>query len=662
MSNVSALLAGRNDPVSDYIYLERSTRPELRIEEHLRAAMARLPRLSPRRRRRRFVEQASALEAELQQLDQATLVQRFRRACLQTRQHGFSEDLLVQAFAAVREAGARTVGMRHFDVQLLGGWAMLQGRVAEIATGEGKTLTASLSAAVAAAAGAAVHVVTVNDYLAARDAELLAPLYHYLGLSVGAIGQDMAPAERREQYARDIVYVSNKELVFDYLKDRLAAGGTAAGQARLRQLYLPGRQPALLLRGLHLAIVDEADSVLIDEAKTPLIISDISGEDQGAALYHTAVDLARRMVPGQHFELRQGQEVWLKPAAEAALGQWTAGMTGLWSSALWRRELVTKALVALHAFHRDRHYIVMDGKVQIVDEFTGRSMPDRTWEQGLHQMVECKEGVDITGERRTLARITYQSFFRRYLMLCGMTGTALEVAAELRRVYDLDVVRIPPNKPNRRRRLGDTCWHTQAQRWEAVAERAVQLSRERRAVLIGTRSVEASERLGALLAERGVEHTVLNARQDRDEAQTVAQAGQPGRITVATNMAGRGTDIRPPPEVLESGGLHVILTEYHESRRIDRQLFGRSARQGEPGTVQSMVSLEDELFRRHSPRLASLALRLSRSGGTVPRWLVRLLVRGMQSAAERQNRATRMLTLRQEKKQQEMLGFAGRDR
>ena len=661
MSNVSALLVGRDEQVSDKVYIERSTRPELQFEEHLRAALARLPKLSSKRKQRRFLDKATALEPELQKLGKAALIERFRSICFLTRSQGFTETLLAEAFAAVREASMRTLGMRHFDVQLLGGWAMLQGKVAEIATGEGKTLTASLSAAVAAAAGASVHVVTVNDYLAGRDAELLTPLYQYLGLSVGAIGQDMEPAQRCEQYARDVVYVSNKELVFDYLKDRLAAGPMMASRAKLRQLYQPGRQASLLLRGLHVAIVDEADSVLIDEAKTPLIISDVAAEDQDAAIYHSAVELARRMIPGEYFELRNGTEVWLTPAAESVLQQWTNNLSGLLSAAVWRRELITKALVALHAFHRDRHYIVVDGKLQIVDEFTGRAMPDRTWEQGLHQMVESKEGVEITGERKTLARITYQTFFRRYLMLCGMTGTALEVAGELRRVYDLDVIRIPPNKPCRRSYLPDTCWLTQEQRWEAVADRAAHLSRERRAVLIGTRSVEASERLGALLAARGVEHTVLNARQDQREADTVAMAGQPGRITVATNMAGRGTDIRPLPEVLGTGGLQVILTEFHESRRIDRQLFGRSARQGEPGAVQSMVSLEDELFLRYVPRLRNFIVRFVGSRKVVPGWLLDVLVRQMQFFAERQNRTVRMLTLRQERKQREMLGFAGRD-
>ncbi len=286
-------------------------------------------------------------------------------------------------------------------------------------------------------------------------------------------------------------------------------------------------------------------------------------------------------------------------------------------------------------------------------------MPDRSWEQGLHQMIEAKEGAEITGQRKTLSSLTYQRFLRRYLLLAGMTGTASEVSPELRRIYDLDVVKIPTNKPSRRQRLPDACWRTHAERWDAVVRRAVELSRAGRSVLIGTRSVEASERLGTLLAAKGVEHAVLNARQDKEEAEAVANAGQAGRITVATNMAGRGTDIRPEPDVLERGGLHVILTEFHESIRIDRQLFGRSARQGEPGSVEAMVSLEDELFQRFAPALRALCASAMAKNGRLPKWMLKLLVWRVQDHAERYNRGIRLMTMKQDRKLQEALGFAG---
>ena len=660
MSNVGALLAGRPGEVNDGIYLERTDPKDLALEEYLRALVARMPRLAPLASRWRAVVSATnAREGEMKTLDDAALVKSFRGACLEMRRAGFDDALVARAFAAIREAATRTLRMRHYDVQLVGGWTLLQGRIAEMETGEGKTLVATLAACTAAAAGAAVHVVTVNDYLASRDAEQNGPLYRFMGLSVGVIKQDMPLADRRAQYACDIVYVSNKELVFDYLKDRIAAGDTIANHLRLRRLYRPGRQPGMLLRGLHMAIVDEADSVLIDEARTPLIISETRPDDLGEALYRKAIELAQRMRPREHYQISRNSEVWITPAGEEAAQEIAAGLAGLWKSALWRRELLQKALCALHCFHRDRHYIVVDNKVQIVDEFTGRVMPDRSWEQGLHQMIEAKEGAEITGQRKTLSRLTYQRFFRRYLLLAGMTGTASEVAPELRRVYDLDVLRIPTHKPSRRKRLANRCWRTHDERWTAVAERASELSRAGRAVLVGTRSVEASERLGALLEARGVPHTVLNARQDKAEAEAVAEAGQPGRITVATNMAGRGTDIRPAPEVLARGGLHVILTEFHESPRIDRQLFGRCARQGEPGSVEAMVSLEDELFRRFSPFLRALCVTLVPAHGELPAWLLRMLVSSVQSKAERYNRAIRLSTMKQDKKLHTALGFAG---
>src|SRR3954470_790989 len=360
-------------------------------------------------------------------------------------------------------------------------------------TGEGKTLVATLAACTAAGAGAAVHVITVNDYLATRDAASNLPLYSLLGLSVGSIAQDVKPEERRQQYARDIVYVSNKEVVFDYLKDRLAGGGLSESRLRLRKLHGGARAPAMLLRGLHVAIVDEADSVLIDEARTPLIISETeeAGEEE-SRLFSTAVDVARSLAGSADYEISAHRDIRITDRGLERVADATRELGGVWRSATWRHELIEKALSALHSFHRDQHYIVAEGKVQIVDEFTGRVMPDRSWERGLHQMIEAKEECEPTGQRRTLSRMTYQRFFRRYLLLGGMTGTAAEVRTELRRVYSLDVLRIPTHKPSRRRRLEDRCWRSDDDRWRAVAERAIEVAGEGRAVLVGTRSVEAS--------------------------------------------------------------------------------------------------------------------------------------------------------------------------
>lgn len=660
MSNVSALIKGRSLKVSDGVYLERAHEREPALEEYLRALVARLPKLKSRAKQvRRFVAMVNAAEAEIHALDDSGVVADLRATCVEMRQHGLTDKLLARAFAAVREASLRTLGMRHHDVQLMGGWTLLQGMIAEMNTGEGKTLVATLAACAAAAAGASVHVITVNDYLAERDAELNLPLYSFFGLRVGVVIQGLSPEQRRAEYACDVVYVSNKEVVFDYLKDRIATGDALATHYRLRRLYGSGQQPSVILRGLHVAIVDEADSILIDEARTPLIISETVADEHGGELYHTALDLARRLARGEHFDITEHHEVWLTGKGEQYLREITAGMPGVWSSTLWRNELLQKALTALWCYQRDQHYIVQEDKVEIVDEFSGRVMPDRSWESGLHQMIEAKEGCEITGQRRTLSRMTYQRFLGRYLLLCGMTGTAAEVMPELKRVYDLEVFRIPTRLPISRKRLDNRCWISSEARWQAVAQRAIELSRNGLAVLIGTRSVEASESLSVRFQQLGIAHAVLNARNDREEAEIVAQAGQAGGITIATNMAGRGTDIKPADDVLKKGGLHVILTEFHESARVDRQLFGRSARQGQPGKVEAMVSLEDDLFRRYAPLLLAVAKRISASREVPPLWVVNLLVKYSQMVAERHNAGIRMSTLKQDKKLQSLLAFSG---
>ncbi len=660
MSNVSALLKGRSLKVSDGVCLERAQEREPVLEEYLRALVARLPKLKSRARRlRKFVADANAAEPGIHALDDRQLASDLRAICLEMRQYGFTDKLLARAFAAVREASLRTLGMRHHDVQLIGGWALLQGMIAEMDTGEGKTLVATLAACTAAAAGASVHIITVNDYLAERDAGLNEPLYSFFGLKVGVIIQGKTPEQRRTEYACDVVYVSNKEVVFDYLKDRIAAGEALATHYRLRRLYRADHQPRVLLHGLHVAIVDEADSILIDEARTPLIISETVPDEHGGELYHTALERARRLVRGEHFNITEHREVWITAVGEKYMREITADLTGVWTSTLWRNELLQKALTALWCYHRDQHYIVQEDKVEIVDEFSGRVMPDRAWESGLHQLIEAKEGCEITGQRKTLSRMTYQRFLGRYLLLCGMTGTAAEVTPELKRVYDLEVFRIPTRLSSKRNRLANRCWSTTEERWQAVAERAIELYESGSAVLIGTRSVEASESLSARFHAEGIAHAVLNARKDAEEAEIVAQAGQAGRITIATNMAGRGTDIKPAEEVIEKGGLHVILTEFHESARVDRQLFGRSARQGQPGKVEALVSLEDDLFVRYAPLLLGIVKRFSGPDGVPRQQLLNLLVGYSQMMAERHNAGIRVATVKQDRKLQSLLAFSG---
>ena len=625
-------------------------------------------RITPVRRRelRRFAVMTEHVAAKVSDLSDAALLDaatslRGRMVC-----DGMTRGNMIQAFALTREACARQLGLRHYRVQLMGGAAMLRRCVAEMETGEGKTITALLPAAAFALAGRPVHVVTVNDYLAERDVTQLRPAYEALGLTVGLAVHGQRPDERHDAYAQDITYCTNKDLVFDYLRDRLAVG-RHRGQTRQMVKALTGQTGdgrPLLLRGLHVAILDEADSILIDEARTPLILAGADGGTGEIAdsFYADSLELAGALEPGVHWRMLQRERnLELTVEGREELARRTSGRSGLWIARRAREELAERALSALHLFHRDKQYIVRDGKVQIVDEFTGRVMPDRTWEAGLHQMIEAKERLEITGRKMTLARITYQRFFRRYHHLTGMTGTATEVAGELAGVYRLGVVRVPTNRPSQRRGVGRQLFVRAEDKWTAIVESARQGTDKGQSVLIGTRSVEASEHVSRLLKEQGLAHTVLNARQDRMEAETIAAAGQPKRITVATNMAGRGTDIRLSQPVREAGGLHVILTEYHESKRIDRQLFGRGGRQGDPGGFACFAALDDEILARFGPPIMRrLALHAAR--GWMPRiapWLARWLVRRAQREAGRLNARIRHETLLNDMRLDTVLAFAG---
>ena len=572
--------------------------------------------------------------------------------------NGLRPDLVASAFAVIREVSGRTLGMRHFDVQLLGGWAMMRGKVAEMETGEGKTLTATLPAATAALAGIPVHIITVNDFLVARDAAWMKPLYDVLGLSVGTILEGMSPTDRRRAYGCSITYCTNKQVVFDYLKDRLLL------QQENRALHLKiealhradPRVSRLMMRGLCFAVVDEADSVLVDEARTPLIISGGRGAGDEERVYRQALGAARRMLAGRDYLVSERERhVDLTDLGRAHLARLTNRYGGVWNVPGHRENIVRQALAALHLHLRDKHYIVDEGQVRIVDEYTGRVMADRSWERGLHQMVEAKEGLEISGRQETLARISYQRFFRRYLRLAGMTGTAREVAGELWAVYGLNTVRIPTNRPQARKIHGDLLYPTSRAKWQAIAEQVAELHKSGRPVLVGTRSVADSEHISGLLDEAGIQHNVLNARQNRTEAEIVAQAGQPGRVTVATNMAGRGTDIRLAPGVGEAGGLFVIASERHEAGRIDRQLFGRSGRQGDPGEGQAMVSLDDELVRSVFGSLLD-GLR----SWHLPGWLGRMLFSWAQRTTERRHSAIRKRLLHSDESLQDLLAFSGR--
>ncbi len=577
---------------------------------------------------------------------------------------GFQEERVAHSFALIREVASRSLGMRHFDTQLLGGRILLDGMVAEMETGEGKTLTATLAAGTAALAGVPVHVITVNDYLTQRDAEWMAPIYSTLGLKVGCAIHDMAPEDRRAAYACDITYCTNKEITFDYLRDLIVLKGRR-DPLRLQAEYLYGqgaRVHQLLLRGLHFAIVDEADSVLIDEARTPLIISKAGERGGEHDFMQQAMALAGNLKSRVDYSVDEAaRKVDLTGHGKQAVQEQARELGPLWTGAVRREEIVRLALTAILLFRRDEQYLVQDGKVQIIDEFTGRLMPDRSYEQGLHQLIEVKEGCEITRQPQTQARISYQRFFKRYLNLAGMTGTAREVKQELWSVYGLPVVRIPTHKKMLRKRHADRIFSTENKKWTAVIETIRKMHANNRPVLVGTRSVAASEKASFFLTQEGLTHQILNAKQDAEEAQIISSAGASRSITIATNMAGRGTDIGLGPGVIESGGLHVIITERHEAGRIDRQLAGRCARLGDPGSYGAILSLEDPILEGRRGGIAGWLVKLiGQSDSRLWTWLARHAILRAQKKIERLHARIRKALLQEDERRGDMLSFSGR--
>jgi len=550
-------------------------------------------------------EAINALEPELEKLDDAGL--KARSDDLRTRaQDGEDlDDLLIEAFALCREASRRTIGLRHFDVQLVGGIVLHQGKIAEMKTGEGKTLVASLALYLNGLAGKGVHLVTVNDYLGRRDAGWMGPIYHLLGMSVGInVGtnatfiydpeyvdethpdprlQHLRPATKKEAYGADITYATNSELAFDYLRDNMARDLSQTTQ-----------------RDLNYAIVDEVDSILIDEARTPHIISGQS--DESTEKYYQYARWAARLTEGEDYEVDlKHKSASLTETGIAKMERWT-GIRNIYDlENVIEAHQINQALKAKALFMRDRDYLVKDAEIVIVDEFTGRTMPGRRWSDGLHQAVEAKEGVKVQQEQKTIATITVQNYFRQYDKLAGMTGTALTEAEEFHKIYGLDVVVIPTHRDMIRDDHPDVIYKTEKSKFEAVIDEIVEMNNQGRPVLVGTVSVEKSERLSKMLERRGVKHNVLNAKQHEREAAIVAEAGQEKGVTIATNMAGRGTDIVLGPGVKDVGGLHIIGTERHESRRIDNQLRGRAGRQGDRGSSKFFISLEDDLMKIFGP-------------------------------------------------------------
>jgi len=562
-------------------------------------------------------------EGEFDNLNDVEVKQKIREFRGRARGGEPLKQIMPEMFGLICVAAKRTLGLRPFDVQLAAGAVMFNKALAEVATGEGKTLIASLSACMHSLAGKGVHVATVNDYLAKRDKEWLDPLFNMLGLTVGVLQQKMPDGERKQAYRDDITYGTASEFGFDFLRDRLKGLGEYSQAGNSQSFWASwekgsgrgGRgEDQWIQRGHHFALIDEADSIFIDEARTPLIVTK-SADEEGTAtdsdaphiqVYLWADNLAKQMVEKEHFQFDARKQKFLMTEGGRALARYANPPRGEHSEAMDRlHDAIEQALQANHRFVLNQHYMIDEKKkIVIIDESTGRPQPDRTWSDGLHQAVEAKERVNIRGGGLRDheaggghdARVTYQTYWRLYTHLAGMSGTAVQNRMEIRRVYKLWVVQVPTNRPVRREQMPDLVFPNEESKFRAVSKMAKKLQQEGRAVLIGTRTVDKSEWLSEILSMDGVEHRLLNARQNVREADIVAEAGHRGRVTIATNMAGRGTDIKPEHSVIEKGGLHVIGTERHESLRIDRQLAGRAGRQGESGSAQFMLSLEDKLL------------------------------------------------------------------
>jgi preprotein translocase subunit SecA len=532
-----------------------------------------LKRLQP------MVDQINALEPAVQALSDEELKAQTGIFKQRIGQGETLDDILAEAFATVREASVRIVNMRHFDVQLIGGIVLHQGKIAEMKTGEGKTLAATLPAYLNALSGKGVHIVTVNDYLARRDTEWMGHIYNFLGLSVGSILHGLDDAERKAAYGCDIAYGTNNEFGFDYLRDNMKFD-----------------YESLVQGNLNFAIVDEVDSILIDEARTPLIIS--GPAEKSTDLYYQINGLIPRLSKDTHYTIDEKARNATLSEDGVAKVEHLLKVDNLFDSQhIELLHHINQALKAHTLFKRDVDYIVKNGEVIIVDEFTGRLMPGRRYSEGLHQALEAKEDVKIENENQTLATVTFQNYFRMYAKLAGMTGTADTEAAEFKKIYDLDVAVIPTNMPMVRTDFPDAIYKTRQEKFEAAIDEIIELNKSGQPVLVGTISIDVSESLSKKLKKRGVKHSVLNAKNHEGEAEIIAQAGQMGAVTISTNMAGRGTDIVLGEGVTDLGGLHILGTERHESRRIDNQLRGRSGRQGDPGSSRFFLALEDDLLR-----------------------------------------------------------------
>ncbi|MEZ6090450.1 MAG: preprotein translocase subunit SecA [Pirellulaceae bacterium] len=576
--------------------------------------------------------------------------------------------LMPEAYALVREAGRRTMGMRHYQVQMIGGMALHEGCIAEMQTGEGKTLTATLPLYLHSLAGKGSHLATVNDYLAKRDAEWMTPLFQALGVSVGIIQTECDQGQRRTAYGSDVTYGTAKEFGFDFLRDRLLL----RAQNRLQSDFLGdgesnfvgggGDKP--VMRGVHFCLVDEADSILIDEARTPLIIGSIEDQvrEQIVQTYQWAAQFAPDFVEHEHYDIdpdtkqfelssRGRQKVRSLPKPDLVR---TVGLVDLY-------EFIERAVKVYQEFFLDRQYVVRDDEIVIVDEFTGRLAEGRKWRDGIHQAIEAKEGIEISVPTGQAARITIQDLFLRYRHLAGMTGTAATSARELRKIYRTPVVRVPTNRPPQRVRMKDKVFGDIRSKFVAIVDEVVEMHDKGRPVLIGTRSIDKSEMLSKMLDEKGIHHEVLNANKVAEEAEIVARAGKRGRVTVATNMAGRGTDIKVDKDVEADGGIHVICTELHDAARIDRQLIGRCGRQGDQGSYRQYLALDDDILKNGFGPVKAARWKQQGASSNSSFQSYNALFRKAQLKVERKHFRDRMVLLHHERERKKMQRELGQD-
>jgi preprotein translocase subunit SecA len=623
-----------------------------------------VPMVPRRSRYLRRAEQILTMEAEYHALSDSVLKEQATELRSVFRLGRETVADVDRSLALVREVSRRELGLEPYREQVAAAVAMVDGCLVELATGEGKTLVATMPAVIAGWRGRGCHVMTVNDYLAKRDANGLRKLYAACGLSVGWVEGQMPPPERKQAYDADITYCTNKEAAADYLRDRLQLGRfRGLTDALVTKINYGGMSGVdrLVMRGLENVIIDEADSLLIDEAVTPLIISTEAPNAEQDRAFEQAAHLAGQFESGEHYKVNlRYRDADLTRSGKTYAAELCDGMPGVWQSPRMRDELIVQAITARELFLNGQQYVVQEGKVVIVDESTGRLMPDRSWRHGLHQAVEAKENLEVTPAKDTLARVSFQRFFRMYRQISGMTGTAWEARHELWQVYKLPTVRIPTHMPCIRIQHPDRVFGSSEARWSAVVEEIRRIHKSGRPVLVGTRSVEASEKLSSMLNAIALKHEVLNAVRHEEEAKIVEQAGQPGRITVATNMAGRGTDIKLGPGIAEAGGLHVISTDRNESGRIDRQLYGRAGRQGDPGSAVAFVSLEDELICKYVQRAGRRAVKRAGDREVSGSGMGRLFGRA-QRRAQRLARKQRKSVLKSDDWMEENLGFAGRE-